>query len=167
MTAPSIRAGTPPIVGGGDTALPGGPVPLRRVPPGDPDPPPAGVPGQSKAGGAGTDPGQYPPAAGLYTAGPAPGGGQAHRSEGPPGLHRTDPGAPPGRGVRRRGAGPRHRPFRAQLELDDEGYFRSGEDCRTRLPGVFVAGDCRAKEVRQLATAVGDGAVAGLAAAGS
>ena len=43
--------------------------------------------------------------------------------------------------------------FRAQLELDDEGYFRSGEDCRTRLPGVFVAGDCRAKEVRQLATA--------------
>ena len=55
--------------------------------------------------------------------------------------------------------------FRAQLELDDEGYFRSGEDCRTRLPGVFVAGDCRAKEVRQLATAVGDGAVAGLAAA--
>lgn len=58
-------------------------------------------------------------------------------------------------------------PFRAQLELDEEGYFRSGEDCRTRLPGVFVAGDCRAKEVRQLATAVGDGAVAGLAAAGS
>jgi len=56
-------------------------------------------------------------------------------------------------------------PFRAQLELDEEGYFRSGEDCRTRLPGVFVAGDCRAKEVRQLATAVGDGAVAGLAAA--
>lgn len=43
-------------------------------------------------------------------------------------------------------------PFRAQLELDEEGYFRSGEDCRTRLPGVFVAGDCRAKEVRQLAT---------------
>lgn len=105
VTAPSIRAGTPPSWGRGHRPA-GGPVPFRRVPPGDPDPPPAGVPGQSKAGGAGTDPGQYPPAAGLYTAGPAPGGGQAHRSEGPPGLHRTDPGAPPGRGVRRRGAVP-------------------------------------------------------------
>ena len=36
---------------------------------------------------------------------------------------------------------------------------------RTSLPGVFAAGDCRAKEVRQLTTAVADGAVAGLAAA--
>lgn len=34
-------------------------------------------------------------------------------------------------------------PFRAQLELDEEGYFRSGEDCRTPPPRVFVAGDCR------------------------
>ena len=50
------------------------------------------------------------------------------------------------------------------VELDDEGCFASGEDCRTRVPGVFVAGDCRAKTVRQLTTAVGDGAVAGLAA---
>ena len=55
-------------------------------------------------------------------------------------------------------------PFAGQVELDDEGCFASGEDCRTRVPGVFVAGDCRAKTVRQLTTAVGDGAVAGLAA---
>lgn len=56
-------------------------------------------------------------------------------------------------------------PFAGLVELDEEGYFASGEDCRTKLPGVFVAGDCRAKTVRQLTTAVGDGAVAGLAAA--
>lgn len=56
-------------------------------------------------------------------------------------------------------------PFAGQVELDGGGYFAAGEDCRTNLPGVFVAGDCRAKEVRQLTTAVGDGAVAGLAAA--
>ena len=56
-------------------------------------------------------------------------------------------------------------PFAGLVEVDDRGYFRAGEDCRTRLPGVFAAGDCRAKEVRQLTTAVGDGAVAGLAAA--
>ena len=51
------------------------------------------------------------------------------------------------------------------LPLDESGYVTAGEDCATNVPGVFVAGDCRAKEVRQLATAVGDGAVAGLAAA--
>ena len=56
-------------------------------------------------------------------------------------------------------------PFEGQVELDNNGYFAAGEDCRTNLPGVFVAGDCRAKEVRQLTTAVADGAVAGLAAA--
>ena len=56
-------------------------------------------------------------------------------------------------------------PFAGQVELDEGGYFRSGEDCATNLPGVFAAGDCRAKAVRQLTTAVGDGSVAGLAAA--
>ena len=39
-----------------------------------------------------------------------------------------------------------------------------GEDCRTPVPGVFAAGDCRAKDVRQLTTACADGAVAALAA---
>ncbi len=51
------------------------------------------------------------------------------------------------------------------LSLADEtGFIPSGEDCTTQLPGIFVAGDCRTKEVRQLTTACGDGAVAALAA---
>ena len=56
-------------------------------------------------------------------------------------------------------------PFAGQVDLDGSGYFLAGEDCRTNLPGVFAAGDCRRKAVRQLATAVADGAVAGLGAA--
>ncbi|MBQ3182094.1 MAG: FAD-dependent oxidoreductase [Clostridia bacterium] len=59
---------------------------------------------------------------------------------------------------------PENKPFEAFAELDEYGYFASGENSLTKTPGVFVAGDCRAKEVRQLTTAVGDGAVAGLAA---
>ena len=47
---------------------------------------------------------------------------------------------------------------------DAAGYFKVDEDCRTGVPGLYVAGDCRAKAVRQLTTAVGDGAVAALAA---
>jgi len=50
------------------------------------------------------------------------------------------------------------------LVLDNAGYAASGEDCLTATPGLFVAGDCRAKEVRQLTTAAADGAVAALAA---
>lgn len=50
------------------------------------------------------------------------------------------------------------------LNLDARGYAASGEDCRTRTEGLFVAGDCRAKGVHQLTTAVADGAVAALAA---
>lgn len=46
----------------------------------------------------------------------------------------------------------------------DDGFLPAGEDCRTAAPGVFVAGDCRAKAVRQLTTACADGAVAALAA---
>lgn len=55
-------------------------------------------------------------------------------------------------------------PFAGQVEVDAVGYFAAGEDCRTRMPGVFAAGDCRAKGVRQLTTAVGDGAAAAMAA---
>ena len=47
------------------------------------------------------------------------------------------------------------------VSLDDEGYVVADEDCRTSCPGIYVAGDCRTKEVRQLVTAAGDGAVAG------
>ena len=50
------------------------------------------------------------------------------------------------------------------LTLDGAGYADSGEDCLTSTPGLFVAGDCRKKSVRQLTTAAADGAVAALAA---
>ena len=54
--------------------------------------------------------------------------------------------------------------FSLLIGMDDSGYAISGEDCRTVTEGVFVAGDCRAKAVHQLTTAVADGSVAALAA---
>lgn len=62
------------------------------------------------------------------------------------------------------GQEPHSQVFSTLVMTDEGGYFLAGEDCATSLPGVFAAGDCRVKSVRQLATAVGDGAVAGLAA---
>lgn len=62
------------------------------------------------------------------------------------------------------GQEPHSQVFSNLVMTDDHGYFLAGEDCATSLPGVFAAGDCRVKPVRQLTTAVGDGAVAGLAA---
>ncbi len=47
-----------------------------------------------------------------------------------------------------------------QLELDDAGYIVAGESTQTNLPGVFAVGDVRTKQVRQVVTAVADGAVA-------
>ena len=54
--------------------------------------------------------------------------------------------------------------FAGLMALDRAGYADAGEDCLTRTPGVFVAGDCRSKGVRQLTTAAADGSVAALAA---
>lgn len=54
--------------------------------------------------------------------------------------------------------------FAALAELDEGGYFRTGEDCLTKTPGVFAAGDCRSKTLRQLTTAAADGSVAATAA---
>lgn len=54
--------------------------------------------------------------------------------------------------------------FAGMIDLGRDGYAASGEDCLTVCPGVFVAGDCRAKGVRQLTTAMADGSVAALAA---
>ncbi len=54
--------------------------------------------------------------------------------------------------------------FSQTAALDSMGYFDSGEDCRTNTDGVFAAGDCRRKSVRQVTTATADGAVAALAA---
>ena len=47
---------------------------------------------------------------------------------------------------------------------DSEGFIRAGEDCRTTCGGIFTAGDCRSKQIRQLTTACADGAIAALAA---
>lgn len=53
--------------------------------------------------------------------------------------------------------------IRHLVNTDAAGYILTGEDMSTSLPGVFAAGDVRAKYLRQVATAVGDGAVAGVA----
>ncbi len=50
------------------------------------------------------------------------------------------------------------------VALDDYGYIVAGEDCKTSAEGIFAAGDCRTKQIRQLVTAAADGAVAALAA---
>ena len=55
---------------------------------------------------------------------------------------------------------PENKSFENLIELDGAGYAASAENCRTKTPGVFVAGDNRQKEVRQLVTAASDGAVA-------
>ena len=54
---------------------------------------------------------------------------------------------------------PENQNFAPLLDLDDAGYVLAGENCRTKTPGVFVAGDNRRKDVRQLVTATADGAV--------
>ena len=59
---------------------------------------------------------------------------------------------------------PENQAFSPPVQLDEAGYVAAGEDCRTNVPGVFVAGDNRTKTVRQLVTAAGDGAVAALEA---
>ena len=59
---------------------------------------------------------------------------------------------------------PENAPFTPLAKLNAWGYFDSDERCLTETPGVFVAGDCRAKSVRQLTTAAADGATAALAA---
>ena len=59
---------------------------------------------------------------------------------------------------------PDNQKFAELAALDEQGYIYAGEDCKTDTEGVFVAGDCRTKTVRQLTTAAADGAVAALAA---
>jgi thioredoxin reductase (NADPH) len=54
--------------------------------------------------------------------------------------------------------------LRGAVELDNAGYFTAGEDTKTNVPGVFAAGDCRRKPLRQIVTAAADGAVAAYAA---
>lgn len=59
---------------------------------------------------------------------------------------------------------PDNEKFSDMVELDGKGYIKADETCTTNTEGVFVAGDCRTKQVRQLTTAASDGAVAALAA---
>lgn len=58
---------------------------------------------------------------------------------------------------------PANEMFKNIIALDENGYIIASEDCRTNVPGVFAAGDCRTKNIRQLTTAAADGAVSALA----
>ena len=62
------------------------------------------------------------------------------------------------------GQEPNNSAFTGLVDLDPAGFIIAGESCRTGNPGVFVAGDCRTKAVRQLVTAGADGGVAAIAA---
>jgi len=59
---------------------------------------------------------------------------------------------------------PQNEPFADLISLNDWGYVDAGEDTLTGVAGIFTAGDCRSKRIRQVATAAADGAVAALAA---
>ncbi len=59
---------------------------------------------------------------------------------------------------------PQNEPFSGVLELNAYGYAETDESCKSGTEGIFVAGDCRSKKIRQVATAAADGAIAALAA---
>ena len=59
---------------------------------------------------------------------------------------------------------PQNEAFANVINLDSRGYVDSDENCLTNSDGIFVAGDCRTKKIRQVATAAADGAIAALAA---
>ena len=59
---------------------------------------------------------------------------------------------------------PQNEPFANVIKLNSYGYADADESCLTNTPGIFVAGDCRSKKIRQVTTAAADGAVAALAA---
>ena len=62
------------------------------------------------------------------------------------------------------GLQPENEPFAEFAKLNAWGYFDSAEDCLTDTEGLFVAGDCRSKRIRQVTTAAADGAIAAMAA---
>ncbi len=59
---------------------------------------------------------------------------------------------------------PENQGFADIVDLDEKGYIAAGETCTTKTKGIFTAGDCRTKNIRQIATAASDGAIAALAA---
>ena len=58
------------------------------------------------------------------------------------------------------GMRPNTKAFLDSVPCDEKGYVLAGEDCVTKVPGIFAAGDLRTKQVRQIITAVADGACA-------
>jgi thioredoxin reductase (NADPH) len=54
--------------------------------------------------------------------------------------------------------------FEGLIDMTDRGYIRTNEDMETSVSGIFAVGDCREKTLRQVATSVGDGAIAGFMA---
>ncbi len=62
------------------------------------------------------------------------------------------------------GLAPDNKAFEDMTALDNTGYVIANEACTTDTPGIFVAGDCRTKQIRQITTATADGAVAALSA---
>ena len=60
------------------------------------------------------------------------------------------------------GTEPENQPYKAVTEQNYQGYIVADETCRTGHDGIFVAGDCRTKSYRQVATAIADGATAAL-----
>lgn len=61
------------------------------------------------------------------------------------------------------GQQPSNESFSGTVDLDEQGFICADETCRTNVRGIFAAGDCRTKKVRQLVTAAADGAIAALA----
>jgi thioredoxin reductase (NADPH) len=59
---------------------------------------------------------------------------------------------------------PRTESVRGLVQMDEAGYIITNDNCETSVKGIFAAGDCRKKLLRQIATAVGDGATAAFAA---
>lgn len=59
---------------------------------------------------------------------------------------------------------PENEPFTPLCELDERGYILADDHCCTKTPGIFAAGDCRVKSIRQIVTATSDGAIAALGA---
>ncbi len=62
------------------------------------------------------------------------------------------------------GLEPQNEPFSNLLRLDSRGYIDAHDTCMTGTDGIFAAGDCRVKKIRQVTTAASDGAIAALAA---
>lgn len=62
------------------------------------------------------------------------------------------------------GQAPDNKLFADVINIDEKGYVIANENCKTNVDGIFTAGDCRTKKIRQLTTAASDGSIAALAA---